>query len=259
MLLHSLSQPILAADFTQVAITLVLIFFAAMKALFEANKQPAPKRGPVAPPKLPKDPRPPMPNAPQPVGGQQADQLRSQVEEFLRRAGRPPQAPEPQGQSPQPRPTSEIELLVGDEVRPAQARPAIGEKLPSAAKPTRPEKQRNGRRSKRRQSVAEHVAEAVAGHVAQSVASRSDSLAQKAAQLGQRIVAEDQQFEDKVKAKFDHAIGTLGERATETQTADSSPVVITPAAQIAAMLANPEGVRQAVILNEILRRPSDRW
>ena len=33
----------------------------------------------------------------------------------------------------------------------------------------------------------------------------------------------------------------------------------TPAAQIAAMLANPDGVRQAVIINEILRRPSDRW
>lgn len=259
MLLHNMSQPILAADFTQIAITLVLIFFAAMKALFEANKQPAPKWGPVAPPQLPKGPRPPMPNAPQPVGGQQADQLRNQVEEFLRRAGRPPQAAEPKQQVSQPRPTSEIELLVGDVPREPQSRPAIGEKLPSAARSSGPDKQRSGRRSKRRQSVAEHVAEAVAGHVAQSVASRSDSMAQKTSRLGQRILAEDEEFDIKLKAKFDHTLGTLSERTIEVQTTSPSPPVMTPAAQIAAMLANPEGVRQAVILNEILHRPSDRW
>lgn len=259
MLLHNMSQPILAADFTQIAITLVLIFFAAMKALFEANKQPAPKRGPVVPPQLPKDPRLPIPNAPQQVGGQQADQLRSQVEEFLRRAGRPPQAAEPNQQAPQPRPKSEIELLVGEMPREPQSRPAIGAKLPSAVRPTAPEKQRGGRRSKRRQSVAEHVAEAVAGHVAQSVASRSDSMAQKTSRLGQRIVAEDEEFDVKLKAKFDHALGTLSERSSEPSAASPPPVIMTPAAQIAAMLANPEGVRQAVILNEILRRPSDRW
>lgn len=124
---------------------------------------------------------------------------------------------------------------------------------------TAPEKQRGGKRSKRRQSVAEHVAESVAEHVAQSVTSRSTSLSQKTAQLGQRIVAEDRQFEDKVKAKFDHAIGTLGERSPEPPPAAASSATNTPAAQIAAMLANPDGVRQAVILNEILHRPSDRW
>ena len=32
-----------------------------------------------------------------------------------------------------------------------------------------------------------------------------------------------------------------------------------PAAQIAAMLTTPEGARQAIVLNEILRRPEEQW
>ncbi len=42
----------------------------------------------------------------------------------------------------------------------------------------------------------------------------------------------------------------LCERATAAET---------PAGQIAAMLADPAGVRQAIVLSEILNRPSDRW
>jgi hypothetical protein len=38
-----------------------------------------------------------------------------------------------------------------------------------------------------------------------------------------------------------------------------TPVDNSPVGQIAAMLASPGGVRQAMVINEILRRPSDRW
>src|SRR4029079_1062187 len=124
-----------------------------------------------------------------PSGGQQADALRNQVEEFLRRAGGQPQT----NQAPPPtqRPVSDIELLVRQPTRPSQ----------SASAPAG-EKQRSARRGRRRQSVAEHVAEAVTAS--------TQTLAEKAAQLGQRIATEDQQFDNQLKSKFDHAIGTLG-------------------------------------------------
>jgi hypothetical protein len=99
----------------------------------------------------------------------------------------------------------------------------------------------------------------VAEHVAEQVASRSQSLAEKTAQLGQRIVTEDQQFDTQLKAKFDHAVGTLTGIPLAPAEQPAPRPVDTPARQIATMLANPDGVRQAVLLNEILRRPSDRW
>jgi hypothetical protein len=99
----------------------------------------------------------------------------------------------------------------------------------------------------------------VAEHVAEQVTSRAESLANQASRLGQRIVADDQQFDVQLKAKFDHKVGTLAESESSTAAESSQPATDSPAAQLAAMLANPSGIRQAVLVNEILRRPSDRW
>jgi hypothetical protein len=79
--------------------------------------------------------------------------------------------------------------------------------------------------------------------------------------LGQRIIEDDAQFDVQLKAKFDHTVGSLtGSAVTAAeQAAAAASAAETPAAQIAAMLATPEGVRQAIIVNEILRRPTDRW
>ncbi len=110
---------------------------------------------------------------------------------------------------------------------------------------------RSQAKSRKRQSVAEHVAEQVTAH--------TRSLSDKASQLGQRIAAEDQLFDVQLKSKFDHAVGTLADSTVATAAETSPPAADTPAAQLAAMLANPGGIRQAVLINEILRRPSDRW
>jgi hypothetical protein len=245
---------------TYIALTLVILFFAVIKQLFESTKEANRKRegAPAGPPQPQQRPQPAMPKPAQ-AGGQQADPLRSQVEEFLRRAGRQPQAAQPaqSSKTPQRRPASEIELLELDSSGPAE-RQRLAAQSSSAGTRTSPavtqaaaDKPRVARRALRRQSVAEHVAE--------RVASRSQTLADKTAQLGQRIVTEDLQFDNQLKAKFDHAVGTLAENAfpVPDQVAPSPPD--TPAGQIAAMLANPDGVRQAIVLNEILRRPSDRW
>jgi hypothetical protein len=99
----------------------------------------------------------------------------------------------------------------------------------------------------------------VAEHVAEQVTSRAENLASKASKLGQRIAAEDRQFDTKLKAKFDHTVGTLGDSDSSTTAEPTPPPSDSPAAQLAAMLANPGGIRQAVLINEILHRPSDRW
>src|SRR5204863_4406928 len=122
-------------------------------------------KSPVVP-----QPQPQNPNkAPAPAAGQQADPLRAQVEEFLRRAGRPVQPNQPRPQSGQ---TSPIEVLmtqvppeqrtIGQPLRQAEWRqtPSSSAAAPQSAAGT--ERARNaarGGKSRKRKSVAEHVAE----------------------------------------------------------------------------------------------------
>ncbi len=259
----ALALPLLAAvaDWMQVVGALVVLVFAVMKQLLDASKKANAKKRPEAPatriePKQKSDSTMQKPQ----TGGQQADQLRSQVEEFLRRAGRPPQAGKPPAppDMPQQRPASEIEVLVSQpprlqERRPlaASLRPAESPPMPTLPTPPSANRQRSPRRAKEHhQSVAEHMAE--------QSAARERAKTAKASHLGQRIVNEDLQFDTQLKAKFDHVLGSLAESGSTTQSPPTPPPD-TPASQIAALLANPEGVRQAVLVNEILRRPSDRW
>jgi hypothetical protein len=81
-------------------------------------------------------------------------------------------------------------------------------------------------------------------------------------QLGERVSAVDRDFDTQLHQKFDHEIGTLGDRhlaSMPDQQQDTTVVASGPIVEIAAMLATGEGVRQAVVLNEILRRPQERW
>lgn len=258
MVIAAFVQPVLAVDIGEILVGLVALIFVIIRQLWEANKGAGVNR--QKPPAIPQ-PQPQNPNqAPAPAAGQQADPLRAQVEEFLRRAGRAAQPNQPRPQQGQ---ASQIEVLlkssqpaeqrtIGQPLRQAEWRQTPSSSVsPQSAAGT--EKARNaarGGKSRKRKSVAEHVAE--------QVTSRAESLANQASKLGQRIVAEDQQFDVQLKAKFDHTVGTLA--GSDSSTAEpTSPPIDTPAAQLAAMLANPSGIRQAVLVNEILRRPSDRW
>lgn len=258
MVVVAFVQPVLALDVGQIVVGLIALVMVIIRQLLEANKNAGAKR--VQQP-LPQPPQPQNPNkAPAPAAGQQADPLRAQVEEFLRRAGQAAQQNPPR---PQTAPVSQIEMLVkppqppdpriiGQPLRQAEWRQtASSSASPQSAVGT--EKARNARsgKSRKRKSVAEHVAE--------QVTARAENLASHASKLGQRIVAEDAQFDVQLKSKFDHTVGTLG-GSEVSATATSTPAMSdTPAGQLAAMLANPSGIRQAVIVNEILRRPSDRW
>jgi hypothetical protein len=236
--------------FTELAIVLIGLFFAVVKHLFEASKEATKKRALQAG----KPPQPINPNAaqqpPAPAGGQQADSLRSQVEEFLRRSQNAAAANPPQPSQPPQSLAAQSEAIANERLRAMGRRAAPDQPSPPAkAEP----QQRTPRRSRRRQSIAEHVEE--------QVAARSKNIARQASRLGNRISNEDKQFDDQVKAKFDHTLGTLAE-TTAAPTATPSTAAAandTPARQIAALLANPEGIRQAIVVNEIMRRPYDRW
>jgi hypothetical protein len=200
--------------------------------------------------------------------GQQADPLRSQVEEFLRRAGRGPQGNQPGQQQRPVRPAAprEVEVLLDEDTAiPTERRPLAEPLRPIepavASSPPRPQQAAASRKPRlprrppqpRRESVAEHVAESVAAH--------AKAISEQTARLGQRIIEDDQNFDVQLKAKFDHTVGTLtGSAVTAAEQAAAAVTASeTPAAQIATLLANPDGVRQAIIINEIIRRPSDRW
>jgi hypothetical protein len=257
----AIAQPLLAVDFMQVAIPLVVLFFAVMKQLFDVNKKVGAQRegGPAMPPQPQPQPQPAM-QKPVPAGGQQADQLRSQVEEFLRRAGRLPQGGQPQ-RPQQPTPASQIDVLLSDASQ-SPKRTSLAESLRSresrSSPKTKPAVADADTRPVRR-SVVPKQRETLAERAAVREASRLSKLPEQPPHLGQRIIEDDEQFDIQLKAKFDHTVGTLAESGRNPQSPDVAPTRETPAAQIAAMLANPDGVRQAVIINEILRRPSDRW
>jgi hypothetical protein len=233
-----------------------LIFWAIQK-ISEANKavQKRPPRPVGAPPV-----RAAAPAGANPAG-QQADPLRNQVEEFLRRAnqGNPPKNAPPQARKPAPT-MREIELLLDEEPSQPPRRPVgspIATMQSRAAGQEKPVLPPSDKRPERR-SVIPRKRKSLAERADERAAARAKSMAQQASSLGQRIIAEDQQFDNQLKAKFDHTVGTL---ASDTVSAvELTPVAReTPASQIASMLANPDGVRQAIVLNEVLSRPTDRW
>ncbi len=200
--------------------------------------------------------------------GQQADPLRNQVEEFLRRAGRGPQGnqPGPQQRPARPAVPREVEVLLDEEAAIEPERRPLSEPLrpmePTfAPSPPRPQQAAAGRKPRPPRRPPQPRRETVAEHVAESVAAHAKSISYQTSRLGQRIIEDDHQFDVQLKAKFDHTVGTLTGSAVlaAEQQAAAVRATETPAAQIATLLANPEGVRQAIIINEIIRRPSDRW
>ena len=120
---------------------------------------------------------------------------------------------------------------------------------PRQPKPPSPATPRNLDRREAKSSIAERIG-----------ASSSTSFSKEVADLGARVKQADEQFDRQLQQKFDHELGSTRLASVGHDHPPSQrPKPPSPAAQIAAMLANPDGVRQAMILNEILHRPTDRW
>jgi hypothetical protein len=88
-------------------------------------------------------------------------------------------------------------------------------------------------------------------------------IAAHAETLGDELELADDKLEAHLHQVFDHKVGDLKKSTTEagaaspTQASRDAP--LPGAASIAHLLVNPQNVRNAIILAEILRRPEDNW
>jgi len=262
------SLPILfAAKFDEIVGILVTAAFFVIwliNQISDAKKKQVPQ-GAKPQPAAPPPPAQPaqakaVPGAPAP------DPLRSQIDEFLRRAA---QQKLPQQAAPRPpqRPpgSDEIVVLIDEPNTRPPAKKSLTDTMRSkdeaaAARREKPAKPPRRVKSPPPKPAPRQPHESVAQHVAHQVSAATQEFREEVADLGQRVKRADEQFDEQLHQKFDHTLGSLADRAAVgTGGKQQLDKATTPAAQIAAMLTSPEGVRQAVLLNEILRRPTDRW
>jgi hypothetical protein len=177
-------------------------------------------------------------------GGQR--DLRNEVEEFLRRINETGQPAAP-ADSPPKRPARGVDPFDEPARRTKPRRPASVE----SAAPTET-------------SVSADPAAMSRTEAARATFNRPKShLAEQAAHLGQKIAQTDERAADRVHQKFDHQVGTIGPSATanpgRSQETPGTAPKDTRAKQLRERLASPAGMREAILLNEILSRPVDRW
>lgn len=221
-----------AADWWEILIGIIFFVLYGLGQLLSAGgqgKKKAPKR-PARPPR----PRPPA--AGQPNVANQADPLRAEVEEFLRRAqgkkAEPPRPVQPQAAAPPPR------------------RP-----MPEMAKPPA-QPVRGLRRPPLKTPVLEPIElrmEGVAEHVARHVTTQD--IAEHTIKLGKDVALADDRLESRLHETFEHDVGHLKHR--EEDSAKKAPQTI--AEEIRQLVRQPAGMRQLIIANEVLRRPEQRW
>lgn len=160
----------------------------------------------------------------------------------------------------------------------ANAADEINEFLQRAAKARKGEQVRPIHRAKLRPPVekpvqAEVVADTpVGGKIIQQVEKDLDTreFTQRSTQLGSEVAQADKQIDEHLHQVFDHHVSKLESVPGEAATA---PVAVTPelmeqslldipatfATGLTDLLADPDSVRQAIVMNEILTRPEHRW
>lgn len=234
-------QPLLAADIIQTIFGIIVFIiwiagqFMGSREQAKRNKKPRP---PQQKPVAPAEEGVPGARPPKPGPRNQEDELRSEVEEFLRRAQGKPAEPKP---VPQQRRTP----------TPAQMPPPQREPRQQPSRPTA--QQRRASRQTKRLAKGQDGSirtEGVAEHVERHLDTTDISTHTRT--LGAKIATADDRAEARLEGKIEHTLGRL-----EHREAPAEPKEVTPdmAAQLAEMLSKPEGVKQLIIANEILRRP----
>ena len=123
----------------------------------------------------------------------------------------------------------------------------------------------------------------VGAHVDEHIG--SSSFAEEVSHLGEEVDQTDEKVEERIQEKFDHKIGNLSrvdstradaaydrkggaydrkdgayDRKDDNAWKDAlAETPVAAAVSLAEVLKNPAGVRQAIILSEILRPPVERW
>jgi hypothetical protein len=100
----------------------------------------------------------------------------------------------------------------------------------------------------------------VAEHVQKHLDTRS--FEQRASHMT-RVDQADEQMEEHLHKAFDHEVGTLAAQAKAKEAANAAAAAATAskvtAGGVAAMLKDRNSLRNAIIMQEILRRPEERW
>jgi hypothetical protein len=215
-----------------IVLAIICLISHVMSAVKAAPGRNKPMRRPLEPVERPLRPaqKAPVP----PAAGQSP--LNAEIEQFLKRAG------DRRGQRSR-----------------GEAEPAAPSKGPQRAPAkTAARKQPPAAPSERRDF------DAVTASVEKHLANRG--FKQRAEHLADDIVRADQEMEQRLQKSFSHRVGTLGDAtasAVNAPVTDAQPVPEIPTASaaqnIASLLANPQNIKQAIILNEILARPDHRW
>jgi hypothetical protein len=207
-----------------------------------------PMRPPVIPPQQPRQGQQPQAQAARPKS------VKEEIDEFLSRA-----AQKKQGQATPADPTRRI----SQPMSPLAQREDPTRRI---SQPTAPLAQRVG--PVEAEVVRERpVGGAVSAHVKKYLDEKE--FDQRASKLGGEVAAADTKIEQHLQQVFGHGISKLAAKPGETaapptpQTAgifQDEPAAL-PAAGLglAALLNNIDNLRQAIVINEILKRPSDRW
>lgn len=205
--------------------------------------------GPAPPPEL-DEARAGAPPAEAPVARPAADQgdLRSEVEEFLRRAGvpAPPAPPVAPPAEAGERPRRPVDPFDEPQRRPRPPRPA------------RPKPRVEGQRPASRPPIAPPPSAPAPQPAAGGSGIRrlpESQLAERASHLGESVAAADERADARLHEKFDHRLGNLGARAGNPAQGTTGPQ--SAAARIRTLLMRPEGAREALLMAEVLRRPTD--
>ena len=89
--------------------------------------------------------------------------------------------------------------------------------------------------------------------LANDVSMGSREIGQHAEHLANDLSQTDERVEARLHQQFDHSLGRLEHK--ETLQLEASVELVD---EISQMLAKPEGIRQMILANEILRRPDFR-
>ena len=169
---------------------------------------------------------------------------------------------QPPARRPPPRPSPPIQDEIEEFLRrasrgEAQGHPAGGATVRRPPQPAAPV----------RAQVVDETADAPVGaEVVQHVEKYLDTgdFARRSQQLGSEVVQSDAEMTQRVGQTFTHDVGRLakrqGEAAAPPLTDDIVGVpLVSPLPGLLAMLGEPQGVCQALIANEIMQRPEERW
>jgi hypothetical protein len=164
-------------------------------------------------------------------------QLRAQAEARARGQGQPPPRPEP------PKRLTPNTQSISQQQAPQQAEVV--------------------ERTSELEAAGNRVSASVAEHMR-----HSQDIAAHVELLGDRVEVADDEMEAHLQQVFDHSVGRLRKTTESASTPGraaipSEAAVVTrdssPAHGIAELLRNPQSVRNAILLAEVINRPADRW